>query len=66
LTRVKDNQPTLHADIESYFETAPTKEVERVEPVGKDPAASRSATIASPSSLSDWGLISICQTSAAD
>jgi len=36
LLAVKDNQPTLHADIKSYFETAPSKEVERVETVGKD------------------------------
>jgi hypothetical protein len=33
---VKDNQPTLHADIKSYFETAPSGEVEQVETVGKD------------------------------
>ena len=36
LLAVKDNQPTLHADIESYFETAPPNEVEKVETVGKD------------------------------
>ena len=36
LLAVKDNQPTLHADIESYFETAPPSEVEKVETVGKD------------------------------
>jgi len=36
LLAVKDNQPTLHADIKSYFETAPSSEVERVETVGKD------------------------------
>jgi predicted transposase YbfD/YdcC len=36
LLAVKDNQPTLHADIESYFETAPPAEVEKVETVGKD------------------------------
>ena len=36
LLAVKDNQPTLHADIESYFETAPMSEVEQVETVGKD------------------------------
>ena len=35
LLAVKDNQPTLHADIESYFETAPPDEVEKVETVGK-------------------------------
>ena len=33
---VKDNQPTLHADIKSYFETAPSDEVAQVETVGKD------------------------------
>jgi len=36
LLAVKDNQPTLHADIKSYFATAPSLEVERVETVGKD------------------------------
>jgi len=36
LLAVKDNQPTLHADIKSYFATAPSREVERVETVGKD------------------------------
>ena len=36
LLAVKDNQPTLHADIESYFETAPSNEIEQVETVGKD------------------------------
>src|SRR5271169_462144 len=36
LLAVKDNQPTLHADIESYFETAPPDEVEEIETVGKD------------------------------
>jgi predicted transposase YbfD/YdcC len=36
LLAVKDNQPTLHADIKSYFETAPTSEVEQIETVGKD------------------------------
>jgi predicted transposase YbfD/YdcC len=35
LLAVKDNQPTLHADIESYFETAPSTEVERFETVDK-------------------------------
>ncbi len=33
---MKDNQPTLHADIKSYFETAPSGEVEQVETIGKD------------------------------
>jgi predicted transposase YbfD/YdcC len=36
LLAVKDNQPTLHADIKSYFETAPSGEVEQAETVGKD------------------------------
>jgi predicted transposase YbfD/YdcC len=36
LLAVKDNQPTLHADIKSYFETAPAAEVERCETLGKD------------------------------
>ena len=36
LLAVKDNQPTLHADIESYFETAPSAEIERIETVGKE------------------------------
>ena len=36
LLAVKDNQPTLHTDIKSYFETAPSKEVERFETLGKD------------------------------
>ena len=35
LLAVKDNQPTLHADIKSYFEAAPSGEVEQVETVGK-------------------------------
>ena len=36
LLAVKDNQPTLHADIESYFETAPAAAVEKFETEGKD------------------------------
>ena len=36
LLAVKDNQPTLHADIKSYFKTAPSGEVERFETLGKD------------------------------
>ena len=36
LLAVKDNQPTLHAEIKSYFETAPSGEVERFETLGKD------------------------------
>jgi predicted transposase YbfD/YdcC len=35
LLAVKDNQPTLHAEIDSYFETAPSDEVEVVEDVDK-------------------------------
>jgi predicted transposase YbfD/YdcC len=36
LLAVKDNQPTLHADIKSYFDTAPSSEVERSETIGKE------------------------------
>jgi predicted transposase YbfD/YdcC len=36
LLAVKDNQPTLHADIRSYFDTAPPGEVERTKTVGKE------------------------------
>jgi len=36
LLAVKDNQPTLHADVKSYFETAPSSEVDRLETVGKE------------------------------
>jgi predicted transposase YbfD/YdcC len=36
LLAVKDNQPTLHADIKSYFDTAPSGEVERSKTVGKE------------------------------
>ena len=36
LLAVKDNQPTLHAEIKSYFETAPCGEVERFQTLGKD------------------------------
>ncbi|MGH8338614.1 MAG: ISAs1 family transposase [Gammaproteobacteria bacterium] len=36
LLAVKDNQPTLHADVKSYFDTAPCGEVERFETVGKE------------------------------
>jgi predicted transposase YbfD/YdcC len=36
LLAVKDNQPTLHAEIKSYFDTAPANEVEQVETIGKD------------------------------
>jgi predicted transposase YbfD/YdcC len=36
LLAVKDNQPTLHAEIESYFQTAPVAEVEKVETIDKD------------------------------
>ena len=35
LLAVKDNQPTLHAEIKSYFDTAPSDEVERFETVDK-------------------------------
>jgi predicted transposase YbfD/YdcC len=36
LLAVKDNQPTLHAGIKSYFDTAPASEAERFEMLGKD------------------------------
>jgi len=36
LLAVKDNQPTLHGEIKSYFDTAPCGEVARSETVGKD------------------------------
>jgi predicted transposase YbfD/YdcC len=36
LLAVKDNQPTLHADIKNYFDTAPCGEVERSETLGKE------------------------------
>jgi predicted transposase YbfD/YdcC len=36
LLAVKDNQPTLHADIKSYFDTAPSDELERFETLGKE------------------------------
>jgi predicted transposase YbfD/YdcC len=36
LLAVKDNQPTLHADLRSYFETAPAAEVERCQTLGKE------------------------------
>jgi predicted transposase YbfD/YdcC len=36
LLAVKDNQPTLHADIKSYFDTVPAGEAERSETLGKE------------------------------
>lgn len=36
LLAVKDNQPTLHTDVKSYFDTAPCGEVERLETLGKE------------------------------
>jgi predicted transposase YbfD/YdcC len=36
LLAVKDNQPTLHAEIESYFATAPAAEVEKTETIDKE------------------------------
>jgi predicted transposase YbfD/YdcC len=35
LLAVKDNQPTLHAEIKSYFDTAPSNKVERSQTVEK-------------------------------
>jgi predicted transposase YbfD/YdcC len=53
LLAVKDNQPTLHADIESYFETAPPGEVERIEMLDKDHGRfeARTCTV---SQVVDW------------
>ena len=36
LLAVKDNQPTLHAEIESYFATAPASEIDAYEDIAKD------------------------------
>jgi len=36
LLAVKDNQPTLHAEIESYFETAPKDEIDACEDIDKN------------------------------
>jgi predicted transposase YbfD/YdcC len=36
LLAVKDNQPTLHNEAKSYFDTAPSGEIERCETLGKD------------------------------
>jgi len=36
LLAVKDNQPTLHAEIKSYFDTAPSDKVERSQTTEKD------------------------------
>jgi predicted transposase YbfD/YdcC len=36
LLAVKDNQPTLHDDIKSYFDTAPANEVEQFKTIGTD------------------------------
>jgi predicted transposase YbfD/YdcC len=36
LLAVKDNQPTLHDDIKSYFDTAPSGEIEPFKTIGKD------------------------------
>ena len=43
LLAVKDNQPTLHAEIKSYFETAPCGEVERFQTLRKECLRSRQA-----------------------
>lgn len=53
LLAVKDNQPTLHADIKSYFETAPSQEVEQVETLGKDHGRIEERTY-SVSHVVDW------------
>src|SRR6202008_2275923 len=36
LLAVKENQPTLHAEIESYFATAPAAEVDKIETIDKE------------------------------
>jgi len=36
LLAVKDNQPTLHQEAQSYFETAPATELDHAETLGKD------------------------------
>lgn len=36
LLAVKDNQPSLHAEVRSYFDTAPSGEVGRSETIGKE------------------------------
>ena len=46
LLAVKDNQPTLHADIKSYFETAPSSNGSR--PSARSTAGSRFVPIRSP------------------
>jgi len=53
LLAVKDNQPTLHAEIKSYFDSAPSTEVERSETVGKDHGRfeTRTSTV---SHVVDW------------
>jgi predicted transposase YbfD/YdcC len=51
LLAVKDNQPTLHADIKSYFDTAPCAEVERCETIARSTAGSKSEPTASIGSL---------------
>ena len=48
LLAVKDNQPTLHADVKSYFDTVPSGEVERSETIGKEHGRLESEPIPSP------------------
>jgi predicted transposase YbfD/YdcC len=66
LLAVKDNQPTLHADVKSYFDTAPSGEVERAETVGKEHGRlkTRTHTVShSPTSpiRLRWGDLSRCK-----
>lgn len=53
LLAVKDNQPTLHADVKSYFDTAPCAEVERCETLGKEHGRLESRTHTVSHSV-DW------------
>ncbi len=53
LLAVKDNQPTLHADVRSYFDTAPCEEVERCETLGKEHGRLESRTHTVSHSV-DW------------
>jgi hypothetical protein len=51
---VKDNQPTLHTDIKSYFDTAPSGELERFETLGKDHGRIEARTYKVSHVLSGW------------
>lgn len=53
LLAVKDNQPTLHAEIESYFDTAPAQEVEVFEHIDKGHGRLESRTCRVSNTI-DW------------